>query len=203
MHASQVGGPTILLNNGVNFPIIGLGTFMATEGDCKANVIEAVLNAGYRSIDTATLYGNEEPIGDALQEIFATGKVKREELFITTKIWQADKEDIEGDLRKSLKKLKLDYIDLYLTHWSAPKMDWEDAANPIKATPQHKVWAELERLVDAGLIKSIGLSNCTVPMLIDLLAYARIKPVLNQIELHPYLVQPDLVALHAKLNIKV
>lgn len=202
MQASQVGGPTTLLNNGVNFPMIGLGTFLATEGDCKANVLEAVLNVGYRNIDTAMIYQNEEAIGEALQEIFASGKVKREELFITTKLWQSDKLNVEGALRESLRKLKLDYIDLYLIHWMAPTMVWEDA-EPIKGTPTHKVWAELERLVDAGLIKSIGVSNCTTPMLLDLLTYARIKPVMNQIELHPYFVQPDLVAFHDKLGIKV
>jgi len=81
---------------------------------------------------------------------------------------------------------------MYLLHWMAPKMVWEDE-NPIKNTPTHKVWAELERLVDEGLIKNIGVSNCTIPVLIDLLAYARHKPVTNQVELHPYLVQNDFV----------
>jgi diketogulonate reductase-like aldo/keto reductase len=83
-----------------------------------------------------------------------------------------------------------------------PRLVWEDA-EPIKNTPTHKVWAELERLVDAGLIKNIGVSNCSIPMLVDLWSYARIKPVINQVELHPYLVQPDYVAFHNKLGIKV
>ena len=171
--------PYVTLLNGNKFPQIGLGTFMSTEGDCHSIVKSAILDHGYRAIDTASLYGNEEVIGDALQECFAT--VKREEVFITTKLWQDEREDVEGALRQSLKKLKLEYIDLYLLHWMYPKIDMADE-NPltfIKNTPTHKVWAELERLVDAGLIKNIGVSNCTIPMLIDLWSYARVKPVIN------------------------
>lgn len=197
----ESGQPYLTLNNGNKFPAIGLGTFLSTEGDCKTVVKEAVLNHGYRNIDTATIYANEEAIGEALKECFAAG-IKREDVTVTTKLWQTDKLDIEGALRTSLKKLQLDYIDLYLVHWMAPVMVWEDP-EPIKGPPTHKVWAELERLVDAGLIKNIGVSNCTVPMLIDLWSYARIKPVINQVELHPYFVQKDYVAFHKKLNVVV
>jgi alcohol dehydrogenase (NADP+) len=175
MQASSA--PYVTLNNGTKFPQIGLGTFLSTEGDCFTVVKESILNHGYRAIDTATIYQNEEVIGNALQEVFAAG-IKREDLFITTKLWQSDKDDVEGTLRTSLKKLKLEYIDLYLVHWMAPKMVWEDA-EPIKNTPTHKIWAELERLVDAGLIKNIGVSNCSVSMLVDLWSYARHKPVIN------------------------
>lgn len=117
-------------------------------------------------------------------------------------MWQTEKDDVEGALRRSLKKLKLDYIDLYLIHWMAPKMVWEDA-EPIKHTPTHIVWTELERLADAGLIKNLGVSNATIPMLIDLWSYARYKPVVNQVELHPYFVQKDYVAFHKKLGVRV
>ena len=84
----------------------------------------------------------------------------------------------------------------------APKMVWEDA-NPVKGTPNHKVWAEMERLVDMGLIKNIGVSNCTIPMLLDILTYAKHKPVMNQVEVHPYFVQKELVEFHNKLGIKI
>lgn len=191
--------PYVTFVNGNKFPAIGLGTFLSTEGDCVTVVREAIVNHGYRAIDTASLYGNEEAIGEALQEAFATG-IRREDVFITTKLWQSEREDVEGALRTSLKKLKLEYIDLYLLHWVCPKIVWEDA-EPIKNTPTHKVWAELERLVDAGLIKNIGVSNCTIAMLVDLWSYARIKPVINQVELHPYLVQKDSAAFHKKLGI--
>jgi len=183
--------PYVTFSNGNKIPQIGLGTFQSTPEELIPVVRSAILDHGYRHIDTASIYGNEESVGTAVQEAIAQG-VKREDLFITTKLWQADREDVEGAVRASLKKLSVDYIDLYLLHWMAPKMVWEDE-NPIKNTPTHKVWAELERLVDEGLIKNIGVSNCTIPVLIDLLAYARHKPVTNQVELHPYLVQNDFV----------
>ncbi len=198
------GQPYTTFTNGVKFPTIGLGTFAASEGDCKTVVVDAILNKGYRHIDTASIYQNEGAIGDALQEVFASGKVKREEVFITTKLWQDEREDVEGAVRRSLSKLKVDYIDLYLLHWMSPKLVWEDGNKLIiKNTPTHKVWAELERLVDAGLIKSIGVSNANITAILDLMAYARIKPVANQIELHPYLVQKDLVGFFEKLGVKL
>jgi aldehyde reductase len=175
---------------------------LASEGEVGPVVKAAILEHGYRQIDTASLYQNEDAIGDALQEAFAAG-IKREDLYITTKIWQTEKDDVEGAVRRSLKKLKLDYIDLYLIHAMTPKMVWEDGKDFIKATPQHKVWAELERLVDEGLIKSIGVSNCTIPMLIDLWSYARHKPVINQVEVHPYNVREDFVQFHNKLGVKI
>jgi len=115
----------------------------------------------------------------------------------------SERSDVEGAVRKSLAKLKLDYLDLYLIHWMMPKLGIEDPTNTDKAVPNHIVWAEMERLVDAGLIKSIGVSNCNITMLIDLWSYARIKPVANQIELHPYFTQKDLVDFHEKLGVRV
>ncbi len=199
----STGSPYVTFNNGHKFPAIGLGTFLSSEGDCRQVVYDAIVNHGYRHIDTASIYQNEEAVGDAIQQAIATGKVKREDIFVTTKLWQDEREDVEGALRRSLKKLKLDYVDLYLIHWMAPKLVWEDGKDFIKNTPTHKVWAELERLVDGGLAKSIGVSNCNTTMLIDLWSYARIKPVANQIELHPYLTQKELVAFHEKLGVKL
>jgi alcohol dehydrogenase (NADP+) len=94
--------PYATFNNGVKFPVLGLGTFLSAEGDCKKVVYEAVLNHGYRHIDTASVYANEEVIGEALQEVFATGKVKREEVFISTKLWQTERDDVEAAVRRSL-----------------------------------------------------------------------------------------------------
>ena len=199
--SNKIGGPFITFLNGNKFPQIGLGTFLSSEADVRPVVKSAILDHGYRALDTARIYGNEESIGEALQECFAQG-IRREELYITTKLWQSDKDNVEGAVRESLRKLKLEYLDLYLIHWMIPKMVWDDK-DPVKATPTHKVWAEMERMVDLGLIKNIGVSNCTIPMLLDIWTYARHKPVLNQVEVHPYFPQQELIAFHEKLGCKI
>jgi diketogulonate reductase-like aldo/keto reductase len=110
---------------------------------------------------------------------------------------------VEGALRRSLSKLKLDYIDLYLVHWMMPKLKTGGETPEIMDTPLHKVWATLEKLVEEGLIKSIGVSNCPTVMLLDLWSYAKIKPVVNQVELHPYLSQKDFVGFCKKMGVQV
>ena len=201
MEGTTIAQPYVTLNNGLKMPQIGLGTFGADEGANLEEVVKsAILNHGYRHIDTAFVYFNEEIIGKALKACFEAG-IKREDLFITTKLWRDQYADIEGALNGCLERLQLDYVDLYLVHWVIPEVNWE--TKEIKPFPMHKVWAGMEALVKKGLTKSIGVSNCTVPQLIDLLAYAEIKPVTNQIELHPYLVQEDLVKLHQMFDITV
>ena len=180
----EVKCPVVKLNSGHNIPVIGYGTFLSP--DCKELVKNAILLHGYRHIDTAMLYENEEAIGEALQECFAAG-IKREDLFITTKLWHTDKNDIEGAMKRSLAKLKLDYVDLYLIHWMRAWVDWESEDWTIKSPPNHVVWAGMEDLVAKGLTKSIGVSNCTMPVLFDLLSCCKIRPAVNQIECHPYL----------------
>lgn len=192
--------PTFTLNNGTTIPVVGLGTFL--HDDCKQQVKDAILKYGYRHIDTAMIYNNEAQIGEALEECFAAG-IKREDLFITTKLWHTDKNDIEGAIKRSLEKLKLTYVDLYLVHWMRAWVDWESADWKIKSPPNHVVWAGMEALVEKGLTKSIGVSNCTVPVMYDILAGCKIKPVLNQIECHPYLQQTRVNEFHQKYGIYV
>jgi diketogulonate reductase-like aldo/keto reductase len=187
--------PYVTLNNGIRMPQIGLGTFLSSEADVYPIVKSAILEYGYRHIDTAMFYNNEEAIGTALQECFAQG-IKREDIFITTKLHYSEKNDVESAFKRSLQKLKLDYIDLYLIHWPIPKLIVADLETPFLNTPIHKVWPILEKQVEAGLIKSIGISNFAVPMLLDLLAYAKIKPVMNQVEIHPYFIQKDFIDFH-------
>jgi diketogulonate reductase-like aldo/keto reductase len=119
--------------------------------------------------------------------------IKREELFVCTKLWRDDFTDVEGALRAQCKRLQVDYVDLYMIHWPMPQVDWSDKEMPFKKTPMHMVWAEMERMVELGLTKSIGVSNMLVPALMDMFAYCKIRPVINQIELHPYLCQKELV----------
>jgi len=143
----------------VKMPQIGLGTYDASEGSVKDLMVAAIVDHGYRHIDTAKVYQNEKEIGEGLQECFKRG-IKREDLFITTKLWHdADKEDVEGALRRQLASLQLEYLDLYIIHWILPNIDWEKE-DPIGKTPLHKVWEQLERCVDIGLVRSIGVSNC-------------------------------------------
>ena len=193
--------PRYTLSDGTKIPVIGLGTFLMEEpGNTKEMIKKAILEYGYRHIDTAMIYMNEEEIGDALQEVMAAG-VPREELYITTKLWHSDYHNIEEACRTSLRKLKLEYIDLYLIHWVRPIINWEAENWEITSPPLHVRWAKMEALVDAGLTKSIGVSNCVMPQLTDLLSYARIKPVVNQVEVHPYFNQAKSNMFHRKWGI--
>ena len=150
--------------------------------------MNAVINLGYRHLDTAWLYKNEEVIGEAIKDILekSEGKITRADLFITTKIWITQYGNPQEELLGSLKRLGVDYVDLYLIHW--PAQYFGEHRKPL-----HVLWAELEALVDAGYTKSLGLSNFNVQLICDLLCYARVKPVCNQVELHPYCAQSELV----------
>jgi diketogulonate reductase-like aldo/keto reductase len=194
-------GTRFKLNSGHEIPSVGLGTFLLSDNP-KEIVKSAILNHGYRHIDTAMIYNNEEQVGEAINECIAAG-VPRSELFVTTKLWHTEKNDVEKALRDSLARLKLDYVDLYLVHWMRPHVDWDSEEWDIKSPPTHVVWAEMERMVELGLSKSIGVSNCTIPLLADLVCGSKIKPALNQIEVHPYFNQADVKRFHTKWGIYV
>ena len=136
-------------------------------------------------------------VGTAMQRAISEGAVTREDLFIVTKLWMTDFKDPETALRTSMTKLQVDYVDMYLIHWPAGFFQ-EDPANHV---PIHVLWQKLEEFVDAGLVKSIGVSNFNLQLLCDLLCYARHKPVANEIELNPTLLQTDLLAFMKSQNI--
>jgi len=188
----------ITLNNGSKIPRIGYGTW---EGTNLTTLIKAAVTTGYRHIDTARAYENEKDIGVALKEIFSEGNVKREDLFITTKVFNDAKDNVEASLTASLADLQLDSVDLLLIHWPIGTYDFD--LGQIKQVPLHKTWKEMEGLVKKGLCKAIGVCNFNVQLLLDLLSYAEIKPVCNQVELHPYLTQEDLVKFCFKYDIMV
>ena len=171
--------PNIALNDGNTIPQIGLGVWQAENGTQTQEAVEAALKAGYRHIDTAAVYKNEDSVGAA---IAATG-VPREELFITTKLWNSDQGEgnVRPALEKSLEKLGLSYVDLYLIHWPTPARDL------IVET-----WKEIEVLKNEGLIRSIGVSNFRIEDLEKLASEGLTTPALNQIELHPGLLQTEL-----------
>ncbi|WOX20271.1 aldo/keto reductase [Streptomyces solicathayae] len=179
--------PTVKLNNGVEIPQLGFGVFQVPDGETTA-AVSAALEAGYRSIDTAAIYGNETGVGRAL----AASGLPREELFVTTKLWNAD-QGYDATLRAfdaSLAKLGLEQIDLYLIHWPTPARDlYSDS------------WRAVERLASEGRVRAAGVSNFQPAHLQRLLDDSRLVPAVNQVELHPGLQQSELRAFHAKHGI--
>lgn len=169
---------TYTLHNGIHMPKLGLGVWQTKDGDEVIQAVTSALNNGYRLIDTATLYGNEGGVGTAI----AQSSVPREKLFITTKLWN-DKQGYDSTLHafdESLAKLKLDYVDLYLIHWPAPKQNL-----------YIETWKAFETIYASGRAKAIGVSNFQPEHLDELAKHANILPMVNQVELHPYFQQTD------------
>ncbi|XP_008417016.1 aldo-keto reductase family 1 member A1-A isoform X2 [Poecilia reticulata] len=171
----------VTLSSGQRMPLVGLGTWKSAPGQVKQAVL-AALDGGYRHVDCAAVYGNEQEVGDALALRVGPGKaLRRDEVFVTSKLWNTkhDPEDVEEACRSSLTHLGLSYLDLYLMHWP---MAFKDT------------WKAMENLVDKGLVKAIGLSNFNARQIDDIITIARHKPVVNQVECHPYLSQADLLS---------
>lgn len=182
-------------------PLFGLGTWKAEPGLVGAAVKHALTNANYKHIDCAAVYANEKEIGVVFNEVFSAGKIKREEIFITSKLWNTEHhpDNVEKACRQTLADLQLEYLDLYLMHWGIA-FEPGGEPHPVKdgmvrtqAVTVRETWEAMEKLVAKGLVKAIGVANFTVPMIVDLLTYAQVVPVMNQVELHPYLSQPGLV----------
>jgi D-xylose reductase len=201
-------------------PRIGFGLWKIPREETAACVVEAV-RAGYRHFDSAADYGNERETGEGLAQAMAEGLVTREELWITSKLWNTfhAPEHVEEACAKSLADLGLDHLDLYLVHFPialkyvpieeryppewiadprAPEPRMERAAVPL-----HETWAAMERLVDKGLVREIGVCNYNSALIHDLMAYARVKPAMLQIEAHPYLAQERLIRLARDYGIDV
>jgi diketogulonate reductase-like aldo/keto reductase len=171
----------VTLNNGVQMPWFGLGVFKVQEGREVIDSVKAAIKNGYRSIDTAAVYRNEEGVGQAIADAIREYSVPREELFITSKVWNADqgRQTTLDAFDLSLKKLGLDYLDLYLVHW------------PVKGK-YTETWKTLEQIYKTGKVRAIGVSNFHVHHLEDILADAEVVPAIDQVELHPYLSQVEL-----------
>lgn len=185
---------TYTLNNGVKIPIIGFGTWQTPDGKVAEKSVLAALNAGYRHIDTAKAYGNEDSVGEAIQK----SGINRHELFITTKLWNSDHgyEKTKKAIDQSLLDLKLDYLDMYLIHWPNPanmRDNWAELNS--------ESWRAMEEAVQAGKIRAIGVSNFRKRHLDALMENAGIKPVVNQIFLNPSDLQPEVVAENKKLDL--
>ena len=186
------------LNNGLECPLIGVGT-------CNIKNVEEVIyqsiKDGVRLIDTAAKYENEEDVGKGIKRAIDENIVKREDLFVVTKCWIANKKDPESALKTSLNKLQLSYVDLYLDHWPCGK-DYT-GENKWEFVSVKDMWPKFESLVEKGLTKSIGVSNYNVQNVLIVLSICKIKPVVNEVEFNPYLYQKDLKEFCDKEGIKI
>ena len=202
---SEASHPIAMANlvfaNGDRMASLGLGTWKAESGEV-GGAVGAALELGYRHLDCASIYGNEAEIGESLKQAFAAGGLQRDQLWITSKLWNDchAPEDVRPALERSLADLGLAYLDLYLMHWPVahrhglmmPKQAADQLSleqRPIAAT-----WSAMEELVRSGLVRHIGVSNFSQPKLAALLEQADLAPEVNQVERHPYLQQPELLA---------
>lgn len=201
----------IVLNTGTKMPIVGLGTWKSPPEKAAQAVEYALMKAGYRHIDCAAVYGNEKEIGQSFERVFSGATVKREDIFITSKLWNTKhaKGDVVAACKQTLADLQIEYLDLYLMHWGIARPDEESAesdAHGLLMTDSVSVaqtWEAMQELVSAGLVRAIGVANFTGAMLVDLCSYARVRPAVNQIELHPYNQQARLVEFCQRNNIAV
>ena len=195
--------PRRRLYTGAEIPAIGLGTFGSdhVSHEQVAEAVEGAIAVGYRHLDCASVYGNEDRIGHVLRRLFDSG-LRREELWITSKLWndKHDESEVIAACRKSIEDLQCEYLDAYLVHWPFPNfhppgcdVDSRSAdAKPYIHTNFMKTWRQMEKLVDLGLVRHIGTSNMTIAKLDLLLRDARIQPAVNEMELHPHFQQPEL-----------
>ena len=192
---------SVAFANGDRLPLLGLGTWKSDPGLVGSAVREAI-RQGYRHIDCASIYGNEPEVGAAIRDAIAAGEVTREELWITSKLWcnSHGRENVEPALRKTLADLGLEWLDLYRIHWPVaidPAVGFPRSASevlPPSAERLRATWAGMEAVQEAGLTRHIGVSNYSIRKLQDLLEHGRLRPEVNQVELHPLLQQPQLVA---------
>ena len=179
---------TITLSNGIKMPFIGLGTWQVKDPEEGILAVKSAIQSGYKAIDTAVVYQNEAAVGEGIKQ----SGVDREELFITTKVYNDCQgyEETHQSFKESLERLQLDYVDLYLIHW------------PI-TEKYHESWRAMEEIYESGKAKAIGISNFHPQHIEDLMTTAKIKPMINQIELHPNLNQKELVTYCQEKNIAI
>ncbi|KAH9997721.1 putative D-xylose reductase [Russula compacta] len=207
----------VLKRTGHEMPLVGFGLWKVPKENC-ADVVYDAIKAGYRLFDGAGDYGNEKEAGDGVRRALAEGIIKREQLFITSKLWNTfhAHDHVKAAAKMQLELWGLDYFDLFLVHFPValvyvdpkhryPPEWWGDDRKSVNLqnTPFQETWVAMEELVDEGLVKNIGVSNVAGVLLVDILSYARIEPQVLQIELHPYLTQEPLLRLTKTLGVAV
>ncbi|GAB3174693.1 aldo/keto reductase [Telluribacter humicola] len=201
---------TLPFKNGDTMPAIGLGTWKSKEGEVYKAVMEAI-RIGYRHIDCAAIYGNEAEIGQAFKDAIESGLVKREDLWVTSKLWNNShrKDQVVPALQKTLKDLNLDYLDLYIIHWPVALKEGVGFPGSVEdflsldEVSLAETWEGMEQCVDQGLARHIGVSNFSMEKIKNLLTTARIHPEMNQVEMHPYLQQNVLLNYCKNVNIHI
>jgi diketogulonate reductase-like aldo/keto reductase len=183
---------TVTLHNGVKMPWLGLGVFKVEEGPELVNAVKTAIVKGYRSIDTAAIYGNEEGVGEGIRQGLKEAGLSREDIFVTSKVWNADLgyEETLAAYETSLQKLGLEYLDLYLIHW------------PVEGKYK-EAWKALETLYKEEKVRAVGVSNFQIHHLEDLMKDGDVKPVINQVEYHPRLTQKEMHAFCQKHDIQL
>ncbi|KAF5385095.1 hypothetical protein D9615_001273 [Tricholomella constricta] len=206
----------VLKRTGQKMPLVGFGLWKVTKSSCADTVYEAI-KAGYRLFDGAGDYGNEKEAGEGVRRAIQKGLVKREDLFITSKLWNTfhARDHVKSITKKQLELWGIDYFDLFLVHFPIalqyvdpahrypPEWFDDDGKVRLQNTPMQETWGAMEELVDEGHAKNIGLSNCSGALILDVLRYARIEPQVLQVELHPYLNQNALVNLAKTLGVAI
>ena len=204
------------LNNGLKIPKYSFGTWKLDAKLATDTVVNAI-ESGFRHIDCARVYQNEKEVGDAFEKVISSGKVSRGDLFITSKLWNSDHQpsEVEAACRRTLADLRCGYLDLYLIHWPVAfkhvddtlqglfPIDKEGGGAITEDIPLEDTWKEMEKLVEKGLVKSIGVSNFSTEQVKNILKIAKVKPVVNQVELHCALPQTELRKDMAELGIAV
>ncbi|CCM03125.1 uncharacterized protein FIBRA_05246 [Fibroporia radiculosa] len=206
----------VLKRTGQKMPQVGFGLWKVTKSTCADTVYNA-LKAGYRLLDGAGDYGNEKEAGEGLRRAISDGIVKREDVFVTSKLWNTfhAREHVGALARKQLGLWGIDYFDLFLIHFPIalqyvdpahrypPEWFGDDGKVYLANVPFSETWGAMETLVDEGLVKNIGVSNCQGALLLDVLRYAKYAPAVNQVELHPYLSQEALIKLCNTLGVAI